>query len=513
MMLDLMLNLAVVLYVCATVLLAIFLGSFGLLLVIYARTRSRRPVLPPVGEHDLLSVTIQLPVYNEAHVVGRLIDACARMDYPRDKFQIQVLDDSTDETTALIRYKITEWQARGVDNIYLIRRPVRAGYKAGALAYGLELTDTACIAVFDADFIPPKNFLRRTMPHFHADPRLALVQTRWDHLNVDYNGLTRIQALTMDNHFAIEQVARSRGQLPMSMNGSGGVWRVAALKEAGGWSPATVTEDLDLSYRALLRGWNFQYLVDVAVPGELPPQVQAYKLQQKRWATGMTECLIRHTLPLLRSDRYGWGKKFMGVMHLSQFAVQPLVLLVFLLTPVLIWGNMFRRLPDLGFLGVVSVIPLLMMVIAQQKLYADWYRRLLYLPLQLAVGAAMVVNNTCGVLAALHRPGVVREFKRTPKFNLTRQGQGWTTSQYTLRVDAITAGEIVLGVYATFGFVLAVQRLPALAFYMLSYAVSFFFFSTWNIIQTRRRVSRAGHLSQVKRPGESQNAGYTSRAR
>jgi cellulose synthase/poly-beta-1,6-N-acetylglucosamine synthase-like glycosyltransferase len=486
---NLLLTTAAALYVAAGVLLMLFIGSFGVLLVIYWRTRHQTPPPPVLDDDDLPSVTVQLPVYNEAHVVARLIDACARLDYPRDKVCIQVLDDSTDDTTAAIQHQIAEWHAAGVDNIRLMRRPTRAGYKAGALAYGLAHTQTDCIVVFDADFVPPRDFLRRTAPYFAANPDLALVQSRWDHLNAGQNGLTRAQALTVDGHFVVEQTARSRGHLPMSMNGTGGVWRVAALRNAGGWSAATLTEDLDLSYRALERGWDFLYLPEVAVPGELPPQVQAYKLQQRRWATGMTECLIKHAVPLVRSRRYSVGKELMGLAHLSQFAVQPLVLLIFLLTPVLIWGDMFRRLPNLSILGSVGAIPVLIMLTGQIALYADWPRRLLYLPLQGLIGAAIVLNNTLGVLAALHRPGVRREFKRTPKFSAAP----WSASRYALRIDSVTLGEIALGVYALGGAELALHRLPALLPYFLTYAASFFLFAAWNIHQTthlRRLMTR-----------------------
>lgn len=479
---DFFLTVAAVVYVAAGGLLTLFVGSFGVLLVIYALTRRQTPHPPLIDDDDLPSVTVQLPVYNEAHVVARLIDACARLDYPHAKFSVQVLDDSTDETTVVIQRQIAEWHAAGVHNIRLMRRPARAGYKAGALAYGLEHVQTGCIAVFDADFVPPRDFLRRTVPYFTANPKLALVQSRWDHLNSGQNGLTRAQALTVDGHFVVEQTARSRGHLPMSMNGTGGVWRVAALRDAGGWSADTLTEDLDLSYRALGRGWEFLYLPDVAVPGELPPQVQAYKLQQRRWATGMTECLIRHGVPLARSKRYGPGKKLMGLAHLAQFAVQPLILLIFLLTPLLIWGDMFRRLPNLSLLGSVGAIPVLIMLAGQIALYADWPRRLLYLPLQGVIGAAMVLNNTLGVLAALHRPGVRREFKRTPKFSAAP----WSNSRYALRTDAVTLGEIALGMYALGGGYLALNRLPALLPYFLSYAASFFLFAAWNIHQTAR---------------------------
>ncbi|PJF39507.1 MAG: hypothetical protein CUN55_14150, partial [Phototrophicales bacterium] len=356
-MTDVLLAFLAIIYVVSVIFLTIFISNFAALLLIYFITRRRSPQRPEVPDEELLSVTIQLPIYNEAHVVDRLIDACMSQDYPRDKFFVQILDDSTDETTDVVKAKIAEWNAKGFDNIELVRRPDRKGYKAGALAYGLSLVNTDCTAIFDADFIPPKDFLRRTMPFFNTDENLGLIQTRWDHLNLDYNWLTRLQALSIDGHFAIEQVARNRGRLPMSMNGTGGIWRVKTIQDAGGWSSSTLTEDLDLSYRALMRGWDFLYLVDVPVPGELPPQLQAYKMQQARWATGSTECLIKHAVPLIKSNRFSPAKKFMGLMHLSQYLVQPFILLVFLLTPILILGDMFEKLPDLRVVGVFGIIP------------------------------------------------------------------------------------------------------------------------------------------------------------
>ncbi len=488
---------AAVLYVLSAGLLTLFVSGYGVLLAFYARTRLHPPVMPTVDEDDLPSVTVQLPIYNEAHVVGRLIAACAQLDYPRDRLRIQVLDDSTDETRALVVQAVADWRARGVE-IDLFHRPTRQGYKAGALAYGLERAVTDCVAVFDADFIPPRDFLRRTLPYFAADERIGLVQVRWEHLNAGTNWLTRAQLLTMDAHFVIEQVVRSRAGLPMSMNGSCGIWRAAALRNSGGWSAATLTEDLDVSYRALLRGWRFVYVRDVVVPGELPPQVQAYKLQQHRWATGMTQCLVRHALPLLRSRRYGPLAKAMGLMHLGQYAVQPLILLTFLLTPVLLWGDMFARLPTLGVLGAVGLFPPLMVIIAQIELrevrragWRDVARALAYLPAQLAIGAALVLNNAVAVLGALRHPYTPREFYRTPKFSLTGRDRTWARSRYALRVDAVTAGEIVLGLYAAAGVVIALKHLPALAAYMAWYALSFWGLAAWNIGQTRPAPRRS----------------------
>ena len=508
---EVLLMLAAGLYLAAVALLTVFVGSFGVLITLYLRARwqdsrhsragvgaycntplrRRSRVAPPEGGHDgeashdsLPPVTIQLPIYNEAHVVERLIAACAQLDYPRERLHIQVLDDSTDETTRLLRQAMTVWEDRGAPPMTLLRRPTRSGYKAGALAYGLERVTTPFVAIFDADFVPPPDFLRRAMPHFATDAHLALVQTRWSHLNAEHNLLTRAQALNTDGHFIIEQIARNRGGLPMSMNGSGGVWRVSALRDAGGWSAATLTEDLDLSYRALLRGWRFTYLPDVAAPGELAPQVQAYKLQQRRWATGMTQNLLRHVIPLLHARRYAPWQRLMGLMHLGQYAVQPLILLAFLLAPPLIAGGVFARLPNLGLLGAVGLIPPLMMILAQRAVYPDWPRRLLYMPVQGMIGVAVVLNNSAGVLDALTGSPASREFKRTPKFSAT--GAGWARSRYALPADRVTLGELALAAYALVGLGIALARLPALAPYFATYAFSFSAFALWNLAQMRR---------------------------
>ena len=497
-MIDIFLNLSAIVYTACIIFLTLFLGNFAALLLIYGLTRHKSPKRPDVPDDELRSVTVQLPIYNEAHVVDRLIDACAQLDYPAGKLRIQVLDDSNDETTDLVREKIREWQAKGVDFIELIRRPERKGYKAGALAYGLEHTDTDCIAVFDADFLPTADFLRQTMPYFSTNDQLALIQTRWAHLNHSFNWLTRVQALSIDGHFAIEQVARNRGRLPMSMNGTGGIWRVNAIRDAGGWSSSTLTEDLDLSYRALMRGWDFLYLVDVGVPGELPPQLQAYKTQQARWATGSTECLIKHAIPLMLSRRFSPAKKFMGLMHLSQYLVQPMILMIFLLTPVLLLGNMFEEIPDLRVVGFFGSIPPLIMAISQVELYAgNGLKRMLYFPLQSMVGAGIVLSNSRAVLAAFHKPGVEREFKRTPKFRVIGQSQAWLKSNYTLKIDLLTIGELVLAAYAFFGFILALDSALWVAPYLLIYTLSFGVFALWNVVQNWQLQQQAQRQMQV----------------
>lgn len=502
------------LYVLGAGLLFVFVGGFAILLMIYLLKRGAAPPLPDVSDDELPSVTVQLPVYNEPHVVDRLLDACAKLDYPAEKLHIQVLDDSTDRTSEFISRKIHSIKRNKVCNIQHIRRHNREGYKAGALTHALKYTTTECIVVFDADFLPPPDFLRRTMPHFSVNPQLGLVQTRWGHLNDAYNPLTRAQALSIDAHFVIEQVARSRGKLPMSMNGTGGIWRVTAIEDAGGWSSQTLTEDLDLSYRAFMRGWEFIYRVDVVVPGELPPLVHIYKTQQARWATGSTQCLIRHGRELAHSADFSPLQKLMGLLHLAQYAIQPVILMLFLLTPLLLAGGAYHDLPDFGLLALLGIVPILITSFAQIEVYADWRHRLLYFPAHFMTGVAIVLNNSYAVLNALWNWNEAVEFKRTPKFRLMNRGDDHrrytgASRQDAGRIDLITWGELILVGYAMAGFVVAIQTLPAAAPYMLVYALSFMGFAAWNIYQIRQvtqltpRRSTTEYQSNVKHIGDS----------
>ncbi|HML20408.1 MAG TPA: glycosyltransferase [Aggregatilinea sp.] len=469
-------------YMLAAGVIALYSASFFILLTVYFFNRKRAPVAPDVPDGDLLSVTLQLPIYNEQHVVDRLIDAVGALDYARDKLRVQVLDDSTDETTDLLRAKVDEWRARGLD-IELIRRPERIGYKAGALAYGLSRCETACVGTFDADFVPAPDFLRRVMPHFNGSPNVALVQTRWAHLNVDYNLLTRAQSLSMDQHFAIEQVARSRGDLPMSMNGTGGVWRRETIEQAGGWTADTLTEDLDLSYRAFMLGWRFRYLVDVSVPGEIPPQLTAYKVQQARWAKGSTQCLLKHAGKLLRADLSPL-QKAMGMSHLGQYAIQPFVLLLFVLTPPVLAAGLLSKLP-LAPLGIASLAPTMILAMGQIALYPDWIGRLLYFPALLLFNTGMMLSNSRAVFEAVtHRGG--NAFKRTPKFRVVQRGDRLASTRYVIRPDWTTVGEIVLGLYAVVGLAIAFVDAPGMILYMAVYVASFALLAAGSLWQTRQ---------------------------
>ncbi|HUV74934.1 MAG TPA: glycosyltransferase, partial [Anaerolineae bacterium] len=279
-----------VIYAVAAVWLAVYTLNSFVLTYLYWRRRSTDCAIPELTSFP--RVTVQLPIFNEAHVVERLIDAAVRLRYPADRFQIQVLDDSIDETTSLARRRVAYHHSQGVD-IELIHRYNRADFKAGALRAGMDRATGEFVALFDADFLPPEDFLLKTIPHFSSRPRLGFVQTRWGHINHGYSPLTGAQAIALDGHFAIEQPARHRSGLYLNFNGSAGVWRRECIEDAGGWQGDTLCEDMDLSYRAQLSGWEPLYLRDVVCEAEIPPQIHAFKRQQARWARGSISCALK----------------------------------------------------------------------------------------------------------------------------------------------------------------------------------------------------------------------------
>lgn len=451
------------LHALTALLLAAYTAGTVLLLLSYWQHRRSLPPPPPVMSWP--SVVVQLPVYNERYVIKRLIDAVAQLDYPRDRLYIQLLDDSTDDTSAIAAAQVEALRAVGLQ-IDHIRRTNRAGYKAGALAHGLALTGCELVAVFDADFLPAPDFLRRTVPYFCADPRLGLVQTRWGHLNADANWLTRGQALALDGHFVVEQTARNRAGWLINFNGSAGLWRVDCIRAAGGWRDITLTEDLDLSYRAQLAGWRSLYLPDVVVPAELPPQLAAYKQQQARWAAGSTRVLLLLFGRLWRA-RLTLLQRLMAMHHLCQYLPHPLMLLLLLLTPPLLALHRLQALPLLGPLSALGLAPPLLYAASQRALYSDWLRRLAALPLLLALGIGAAWNNTCAMLSALLSPQPA-EFRRTPKF-----AAYWATSPYALAADWSTLAEALLALYALSGAVLALRIQPALVPWLALYAYAF----------------------------------------
>ena len=455
-------------YLIIASLLAVY-GLHALFLsLLYLRHRSERLTTPSLERTPL--VTVQLPIYNEAHVVQRLIDAAARLDYPSHRLQIQVLDDSTDETTSLAQARVALHHSRGAD-ITLLHRPERTGFKAGALAEGMKSARGELIAIFDADFLPPRDFLQRIVPHFQACPRLGLIQARWAHLNAAYSALTRAQALTLDGHFGVEQLARNRTGLFMNFNGTAGIWRRACIDDAGGWRGETISEDMDLSYRAQLKGWEFLYLPHVQAPAELPPQIQAFKRQQFRWAKGATQCLLRLG-PRLLCAPIPLAQRIEGLLHLSGYLIHPLVLGLLLLSLPLLWADIHLRGP-VAYLALAGLGPLLLFTLGQQTLYRDWLRRLPGLPLVIVVGTGMAVNVTWAVVEALL--GRDSAFHRTPKFRVESSRDHWASSHYALPGDRITWAEMGAALYALMATGVAFARgawgaIPFLLLYFASFA-------------------------------------------
>lgn len=423
-------------------------------------------------------MTVQLPIYNENDVVNRLLDAIVALTYPRDKLLIQVLDDSTDTTSQTLKARIVQLCQDGI-NIVHVQREDRVGYKAGALDYGLHQSSSDLIAVFDADFVPLPDFLHRTVGYFMDDPHLGILQTRWAHLNAEQNLITRSQAMSIDGHFVVEQLARSRGNLLVSFNGTAGIWRRQCIVDAGGWSSETVAEDLDLSYRAQMAGWHYLYLPDVAVPAELPPQVAAYKRQQSRWAKGTTQNLIRLSPRLLLHPKLSGLQKYMGLLHLCQYLPQPLLLILTLLTPILMVAGVVEKLP-LAPLGIVGLAAPIMYVISQQALYNNWVSRLLAFPVLLAVGVGVNFSNTVAIIEALI--GRNNEFKRTPKFSVEK----WQASSYALRPDWTLIAEGMITVYLIASTILAVYLLPGIVPFMFGQAYGYALITLFGFFEWRK---------------------------
>lgn len=425
--------------------------------------RHRHDRIPDVGPWRVEGgprVTVQLPVYNEPLVIERLIDAAATLDYPRDLLQIQVLDDSTDETTVLAARRVAFHRSSGID-IALIHRNDRDGYKAGALQNGLLLASGEYIAIFDADFVPQADFLQRVVPHFLSDPGLGMVQTRWGHLNADFTPLTRAQAISIDKHFVIEQLVRHRADLFPKFNGSAGMWRTTCVRAVGGWLADTVCEDLDLSTRAQLSGWRFLFLPDLVSPAELPPQMTAFKCQQARWAKGSLQCARKYWRPILSSRRHSFLGRAYALISMTGYLAHPLLVGLLLLLPILLYGG-HDFSPWLTSLSIAGLAQPLLFLLSQKALYPDWPKRLAPGLLTLAlVAVGLAPSNTWSVWEVFGRRK--HEFHRTPKFNLMpRADGGWArgTNLAVFRVPftPLVVGEIGLALYALLGAWAAVVR-------------------------------------------------------
>ena len=418
-----------------------------ILIGLYLRhRRDPAPPLPDIPPAAQPCVTVQVPLRNEPHVWQRILQAVAAFDWPADRLDIQILDDSDDETTALMQAEIARLQAQGTP-IRLLHRARPTGYKAGALAEALPQARGEYVAIFDADFCPPADFLRRTVPYLAADPTLAMVQARWGHLNVDYSVVTRAQALLLDAHFTVEHIARNRSGLLMNFNGTAGVWRRSAILDAGGWRSDTVAEDLDLSYRAQLAGWRTLYLPDVVAPAELPPLVATYQQQQARWAKGAMQVFRKLARPIIVSPQLNWRQKGMALLHLNGYVTQPLLLLLVILT--LPMTAYHPELPLAGAaLSVASVVMPLLCFLGQVAHYRDWPQRIVYYPVLMFLGLGIAWSTTRGYLEGLQSWG--GEFTRTPKFNLETNDRPQRKQIRPAGVPRMLPGEVGMMLYTVF---------------------------------------------------------------
>jgi cellulose synthase/poly-beta-1,6-N-acetylglucosamine synthase-like glycosyltransferase len=464
----------IVAYLAVLLLLSVYGFHRSLLLYLYYRYRKNRPI--PKGRFEVLPpVTIQLPMFNEMYVAERLLDAVSKIDYPRNLLEIQVLDDSTDETQELCRRKVDELAAAGLDVKY-IHRTDRTGFKAGALENGLKTARGEFIMVFDADFLPRPDTVERTI-HFFTDPQVGMVQVRWEHVNRQFSLLTEVQALMLDGHFVIEHTARHRSGRFFNFNGTAGVWRKSTIEDAGGWDHDTLTEDMDLSYRAQLKGWQFIYLQDVVSPAELPVEMNSFKSQQFRWAKGSIQ-VARKLLPTIMKSDAPLPVKAEAFFHLTNnFAYPLLLLLSVLLLPNLLvrtghsWQQML--LIDLPlFLGTTGSVASFY-IASQREIGNDWKKTLRRLPMVLSLGIGLCVNQSRAVLEAVF--GRETEFVRTPKHGVRERFERWTSKKYRATKSLVPYVELAFALYFALAMAMAFQSghyvtLPFLAMFFTGFA-------------------------------------------
>src|SRR5579872_6899935 len=469
----------------------ILLASYGahryVLVYLYYKNKKNRTTEPSAHFADLPRITVQLPIFNEQFVVERLLDAVCRLEYPLEKLDIQVLDDSTDETVAVARGLANHYTAKGFPVSYH-HRSNREGFKAGALTEGLKTARGEFVAIFDADFVPPEDFLKRVIHHF-TDPKIGTVQTRWTHINRNYSFLTEVEAILLDGHFVLEHSGRARSNVFFNFNGTAGVWRRSAIEEAGGWQHDTLTEDTDLSYRAQLKGWKFIYLQDVECPAELPVEMTAFKTQQARWAKGLIQTSKKILPRVLESDQ-PWRVKLEAWYHLTANLSYPLmVVLSVLLLPAMVirfyqgWFQMLYIDVPLFLASTFSISSFYL--VSQRELFPKtWPRALLYLPFLMALGIGLTVTNTVAVIEAL--VGRQTAFARTPKYRVESKKDKFRAAKYRKRLGWVPWIEILIGTYFALTVVYAVQNENYLTVpFLLLFVVGYWYTGLMSLLQGR----------------------------
>lgn len=482
-------------YITALTILFIF-GSHGFVMIYYyLKFKSRKQ--PSAGTLETYPVvTVQLPVFNEVYVVGRLIDAACAMIYPKDKLEIQVLDDSTDETVEVVAQHVERYRKLGYD-IKQVRRTNRQGFKAGALKEGLVSARGEYVAIFDADFVPRQDFLLKTLPYFATDPRIGMVQTRWEHINSDYSILTRTQAMALDGHFVIEQAVRNKVGFFINFNGTAGVWRKECILDAGNWQADTLTEDLDLSYRAQLRGWKFKYLNNVTSPAELPSEINALKSQQFRWTKGAIET-ARKMLPTVWRSDLPLKIKVHATFHLTNNLVFPFIVLAGVLNVPLVFikhaGAHNAYFTFMSVFVFAFIGSFLFYLFSQKDVYADWRKRIFLFPVFMAGSMGFAVNNSRAVLEGLFKRK--SEFVRTPKYSIQNKKDTWRDKSYSpVKISGTVVLELFLAAYCLIGVVASIYFLEIAAVpFQLMFFLGFAFVSGMSLKHAflARRVRAEG---------------------
>lgn len=467
----------------------LFLSIFGLhrfyVAYLYFKTKKNMPE-PQSHFEELPHVTVQLPIFNEKYVIERLIDAVAAIEYPRNKLEIQILDDSTDETIEVTRDIVNNYREKGVDIVHVIRDN-RIGFKAGALENGLKTCKGEFIAIFDSDFIPSPDFLMKTVHHF-TDPKIGLVQARWEHINRSYSMLTQAQAILLDGHFIFEHGARNRSGRFFNFNGTAGIWRRNCIVESGGWHYDTLTEDLDLSYRAQLKGWKFVFLPWLTAPAELPVEINSFKTQQHRWAKGSIQTAFKLIPAIMKSSQPLKVKIEAGFHLLSNFAYL-IILLVSLMMPASI---IVRGIAGWKPTAAINIIVFVLTSLSVGSFYVLSYKEatgkllngILYLPFIFSFGLGLCVNNSSAVIQAI--TGKYTPFDRTPKFNISNtKDLSWAKKSYGGTRNRLAFFELALALYFTTAIIVAINREVYHAIpFLLLFQVGFVYVSAQSFLQT-----------------------------
>ena len=450
----------------------------------------------PLLEREPPAVLIQLPVFNERYVVERLIRTVAALDYPRSRLSVQVLDDSTDDTGTIADRVVAEYAAAGLD-ICRIHRTDRRGFKAGALQVGLDASDAPFVAIFDADFVPKPDFLQEALPYLLGDERTGLVQARWDHLNRDYSLLTEVQAILLDGHFMAEHGGRHVSGCFFNFNGTAGIWRRAAIDDAGGWEGDTLTEDLDLSYRAQLLGWRFVFVPEIAAPAELPVSMNAFKVQQRRWAQGSLQT-ARKLLPQILASRLPLRVRAEAFFHLTSNLAYPLMAVLSLLMVPVLFARVSTGLREMALLDIPIFAAATFSVVSfyafsQSRLLrlqppgqrVGLWRRVRGIPAALAVGIGLSFSNAAAVFAGV--AGRRTPFVRTPKYGIAQAGDPWRGKSYRMPTGAIPALEFGLGlVMAGATLYAVVEGVAASAPFLLLFAAGYLYVGGRSLLESRR---------------------------